>query len=486
MRAAPDRGIARLHALLEQGRAAARAAGRPVLVSLTQAMPELDVLGCMEVVRAAGRYDAAVSAWVQEGLAYWSRPLDGLSLAGIGAAATLTAGGAGRFGAIDQAWSGLLKEAIVEAPAGARATGVGPMLMGGFAFDPDGPRTAIWNGFPSALFIVPRVQLACTPDGCWVTMAVEVSAESDVDGEATAMDALLDAMHGTPTPPRLHSRPATSAPTFDELPTAREWQSLVAAATARIRAGEMEKVVLARGVHAKAVGSFDAIAALRHLRDAFPTTHVFGFWRGERAFIGASPERLVRLEGGVIRSSSLAGSIGRGDSPTEDAARAKALLASAKDRAEHEMVRRVILEALVDVCDGIVAAETPEILTLPHVHHLHTPVTGQLRPGHSLLRVVERLHPTPAVGGAPRDMALRFLAAHEPLDRGWYAAPVGWIGHERGEFAVALRSGVVAEREAWCFAGCGIVADSDPACEYEESALKLRPMQLALAAAVAA
>jgi isochorismate synthase EntC len=119
------------------------------------------------------------------------------------------------------------------------------------------------------------------------------------------------------------------------------------------------------------------------------------------------------------------------------------------------------------------------------VHHLHTPVRARLRDGHSLLDVVARLHPTPAVGGTPREAALGFIRNHEQLDRGWYAAPIGWIGRESGEFAVALRSAVIAGSEATLFAGCGIVADSDPELEFNESALKLRPMQSALAAAIA-
>jgi isochorismate synthase len=223
---------------------------------------------------------------------------------------------------------------------------------------------------------------------------------------------------------------------------------------------------------------------VRRLRATFPSTHVFAIWRGDRAFVGATPERLVRLEGDVVQSSSLAGSIGRGSDAGQDAQRAAALLGSAKDRAEHEMVRRVLCAGLAAVCDDLEASDEPSILTLPHVHHLHTPVRARLRAGHTLLELVGRLHPTPAVGGTPYDAALQFLRVHEGLDRGWYAAPVGWLGATRGEFAVALRSAVIAGQAAWLFAGCGIVADSRAESEYEESVLKLRPMQLALATAV--
>jgi isochorismate synthase len=245
----------------------------------------------------------------------------------------------------------------------------------------------------------------------------------------------------------------------------------------------MEKVVLAREVHAAAHQPFSIAAAVRHLGAAYPDCYVFNIWRGEHAFVGATPERLVRLDGRDVRTSSLAGSSPRGATPDEDRALAERLLASEKDRIEHAVVRRTLCAALAEVGDEVTAAEEPSVLTLPQVHHLHTAVHARLRAGHSLLEIVERLHPTPAVGGHPREAALRFIGAHEQMDRGWYAAPVGWLGRDHGEFAVALRSALIAGAEATLFAGCGVVADSDPDQEYAESVLKLRPMESALAAA---
>jgi isochorismate synthase len=238
-------------------------------------------------------------------------------------------------------------------------------------------------------------------------------------------------------------------------------------------------------VHGTAPRDLDVIAVLRHLRAAQPDCFVFGYWRGDRAFVGASPERLVRLDGQMVQASSLAGSAARGASEQEDDALAAALLTSEKDRAEHGAVRDALRAGLADLCDDVMASETPSLLTLRHVHHLHTPVSAVLRRGHSLIDVVARLHPTPAVGGTPRAAALEFIRRHEQLDRGWYAAPIGWMGRDSGEFAVALRSAVIAGRDATLFAGCGIVAASDPDREFAESLVKLRPMQAALAAAVA-
>jgi isochorismate synthase EntC len=157
------------------------------------------------------------------------------------------------------------------------------------------------------------------------------------------------------------------------------------------------------------------------------------------------------------------------------------LLESAKDRSEHAVVVRALREALAAVCSEVSAPDAPALLSVRNVHHLYTPVTGALANGSCLLDIVARLHPTPAVGGFPSQTALRFIREREDLDRGWYAAPVGWLDrHGEGEFAMALRSALIAGSEASLFAGCGIMADSDPEQEYAESWLKLRPVLSAL------
>jgi isochorismate synthase EntC len=144
----------------------------------------------------------------------------------------------------------------------------------------------------------------------------------------------------------------------------------------------------------------------------------------------------------------------------------------------------MLRDILSELGENVASDDEPKLLTLSNVHHLHTEVEADLRPGYSLLDVVDRLHPTPAVGGTPRDAALDFIRENERLDRGWYAAPIGWIDRNGGEFAVALRSGIISGPEFAIFAGCGIVADSDPELELAESVLKLQPMQTAIAAAM--
>lgn len=499
-------GPARLAAVLDVARLRARAAGRPVLVSVVERAPLTDPLAALEAVERAALSDRALAGQVAAGRTYWTRPADGFALAAVGAAAELAGEGVGRFEAVARAWAALRDDATVDDPSDG-APGAGPVLVGGFAFAPEGPRAAHWRGFPSALLTLPRLQIAVQGAACWTTTNLLVGEDGrpDVDPavlarlRAAAVGARTAARNGAGAAPRNGAAPGALA-VADVIPAAA-WRATVGDAVRSVRAGAFEKVVLARAVHAAAarLGADDSVAngsdsgtaggrafdvgsALRHLRAAHPDCYVFACWRGDGAFVGASPERLVRLDGRDVRASSLAGSAPRGATPEEDAARAAALLASAKDRAEHEVVRRVLCAGLGELCDDVIAPAAPSLLTLGNVHHLLTAVRARLRPGHSLLDLIARLHPTPAVGGAPREAALQFLRAREQLDRGWYAAPVGWVGRDGGEFAVGLRSALVRGGEAWLFAGCGVVADSDPDAEYAESLLKLRPMEQALAA----
>jgi isochorismate synthase len=273
----------------------------------------------------------------------------------------------------------------------------------------------------------------------------------------------------------------------DAMP-AGEWQSIVAQTANEIQAGHYAKVVLARRASTRANGGqLDAARTLIRLRGGYPDSFLFAFSQamgdGGRTFLGATPERLVRLHDRVVETSSLAGSIRRGSTPEEDARLGEMLLDSAKDRREHAVVADMLRDALAPVCRDLSIPFPPTLLHLTNVQHLYTPIRGILSNGQTVLDLVERLHPTPAVGGFPRLEAMQAIRAVEQLDRGWYAGPVGWIDrHGEGEFAVAIRSALLdsAGREALLFAGCGIVANSDPAAEYAESRLKMQAMLSAL------
>jgi menaquinone-specific isochorismate synthase len=248
-----------------------------------------------------------------------------------------------------------------------------------------------------------------------------------------------------------------------------------------IHQGDLVKVVLARAVEVTCQKPIDVERVLRSLDAGYPACILFAFRSCGGVFLGATPERLVRLEDRRVETMALAGSTRRGATPDEDAALVGALLTSPKEQQEHAVVVGEIRAALAPLCQSLEIPAEPSVLSVRNVHHLATPIRGELAGELTVLELVERLHPTPAVGGAPRAAALAFIREHEPLGRGWYAGPVGWVDRfGEGEFAVALRSGLLRGRTAHLYAGCGILADSDPAAEYAESELKLQPLLRAL------
>jgi isochorismate synthase len=273
-------------------------------------------------------------------------------------------------------------------------------------------------------------------------------------------------------------------PRADPAPlSARAWQALVGSVARGIRQRQLgiEKVVLARAYAVQHRRPIDPVSALRQLAGSNPSCTVFAVAHANACFLGATPERLVALRHRAASTMALAGSVARGATPAEDQALAEQLLRDPKQRAEHAVVVGALRDGLAQVCSRVVADAQPHVHTLASLQHLLTPIRGQVTPGHGLLDLVERLHPTPAMGGFPRQRALELIRASEGLDRGWYAGPIGWVNRVgEGEFVVGIRSALIHGASAMLFAGCGIVADSDPAAEYAESGWKLRPMLAAL------
>ena len=302
----------------------------------------------------------------------------------------------------------------------------------------------------------------------------QVSRAADALGEARARDP--DGGHETPGLPELGV-----LRNIDERPDRAGWDRTVGLFAGAVGRGRIDKVVLARRVVFRADADLDVVAALRHLAHTAPESTTFAFVRDGSTFLGATPERLVRTVGRSFETVAIAGSAPRGRDPEEDARFAAALLASEKDREEQAVVVEMLRTSLTPIAEVLHIQGGPSILPLRHVQHLATKVTGQVHDEAGLLALAHHLHPTPAVGGAPRDVALALINEHEGFDRGWYAGPIGWLGADGdGELMVALRCGLIDGSQATLFAGCGIVADSDPAREWEESRLKLRTMVAAL------
>ena len=460
------REMARMEELAEVARRRARILGRPILVSVTTELRQRDPLALF--ARGVG---------VTHNRIFWSRPADGLAVAGLGAAWSYAATGTNRFVEAAASWRNLLTDAAIFADP--KLPFSGPMAAAGFAFDPLRSSSGQWDGFADGLLLLPRLTLATDGERTSLTVNGLVGPKtSSIALHLSAARRLRDLLGRPWHPPRI----GAGLQLEDALPPGA-WRAMVADAITELRAGRLEKVVLAREVRAQAPTPFDPAATLDALRHDYPETFVFAIARGGRTFLGASPERLVSLHDRHVAASALAGSAPRGSNPADDAALGHELLTSAKDRAEHAVVVRMIHQALTTICSEVVAPDEPTLMRLRNVQHLFTPVRAYTAASTTILDLVEQLHPTPALGGQPREHAMAWIRAREGLDRGWYGAPVGWIDAQgQGEFAVAIRSALVGYREASLFAGAGIVAASDPEREERETRIKLRAMLGALGA----
>lgn len=275
-------------------------------------------------------------------------------------------------------------------------------------------------------------------------------------------------------PPRRFATSFTVRPGRDP----QEWCEAVRAAVGEMRAGRYQKVVLAREVFVEADFDIDVLDVLHRLRASYPTAFVFHV----DGFLGASPELLVAREGDVVRSHPMAGTTPRTGDPDADGRAAAALLASAKDRAEHQITIDTVLDALLRFCSYVDSEPEPSIVTLANVQHLASMCEGRLSsPPASVLALVDALHPTPAVCGFPRADALDAIARLEGFDRGRYAGAVGWVDRAgNGRFAVSIRCAEVTGPSARLIAGNGIVADSDPLTELTETRAKLNALLSAI------
>jgi menaquinone-specific isochorismate synthase len=279
-------------------------------------------------------------------------------------------------------------------------------------------------------------------------------------------------------PPGPHGRDAR-ATTIEDL---GDYSAAVEAALARIAAGEFDKIVLARVRAVRSAQPLHPLEMLNQLRQRFPECYAFSIANGRgQSFIGATPERLARVSGGVLETEALAGSAPRGGSASEDAMHGTALLRSEKDRREQRLVLESITRRLAPLGLALEFSPEPQLRKLANVQHLLTPIRASLPEGVRLLDVLARLHPTPAVGGSPRAAAVARIRELEGFPRGLYAGAHGWINARGGgEFFVGLRSALVEGATARLFAGAGIVAGSSPEREQAETELKFRAMQEAL------
>ena len=377
--------------------------------------------------------------------------------------ATWTGRSPGRFLSAD-AWLRRLHAALT-------CVGGSPRVIATFPFYP-GDET---QGLEARLFL-PAWQVVTEQGRTTVTLAEPATPGCTKRLALRVEQFRRFAYRSTPPPPRAQVPTVLSEVGGDWFPSA------VRRATELIKEGAFEKIVLSRAFDWRRADAVNLYATLHRLRRANPPCHTFLVDEPEGALIGATPETLLSLFDGAVRTESVAGTTRRGDSASEDASLAEALLSSDKDLREHSAVTASILRRLRMV--GVLAANSrhPELLRLGNVMHLRTPIEGTMPADRRFLEVAGELHPTPAVGGKPRDLALPFIPGFEPHTRGLYTGAVGWVGADglTGKLFVALRCARIDGTTARAFAGAGIVAGSDPVAESTETEMKLRTILEAL------
>ncbi|MFP5336640.1 MAG: isochorismate synthase MenF [Actinomycetes bacterium] len=387
-------------------------------------------------------------AWVHrgEGLVAW------------GEAVRVEVSGPGRFADAQAAWQQVAATAVVRDDV--RLPGTGPVALVSFSFADDSPAGGV--------LVVPRVVVGRRGSTTWVTTI-------------SSQGSLPPAGAPQPTEP---PRPPGLVRFADGARSGPQWTAVVRRAVDRIAGGELDKVVLARDLEAQADDPVDPRWVLGRLAERYPSCWTFAV----DGLVGATPEMLVRVERGLVTSRVLAGTIRRTGDDAHDLALAGSLARSSKDLEEHEYAVRSVVEALSPHCSSTSAPESPFVLHLPNVMHLATDVAGVLADGHrSVLQLGAALHPTAAVCGTPTPAAARVIAELEGMDRDRYAGPVGWVDAAGdGELGIALRCGRLDAADPTrlrLFAGCGVVAGSDPEAELAESDAKLVPMRDAVSGA---
>ena len=401
------------------------------------------------------------------------------ALAALGAVTTLEDRGHLRFERTAARWRELVARACLDPSGG--PVGGGLIACGGFAFAPDGGSSPHWAGFAPASLVVPEIALLRRGEEVWCTVAALVHGGDEPQRVQDRVTSRLRELRDRPLP-LLDPHP-TERHTISTAMAPEHYEAAVARAVEMIGAGRLEKIVLAREVDVHSPARHDDAAVFGVLREAFGGCFVYAVGRGEATFLGATPELLMRREGLRLSTVALAGSTGRSADPAVDDHLGERLLRSDKEREEHAIVARRIERTLRPHAVWVTMADEPQVARIANIQHLATAIRAQLASPVAAVELAGMLHPTPAVGGEPAAVALPLIRALEGIDRGWYAGPLGWTdANEDGEFCVALRCALIEGALARCYAGDGVVADSDPAAELAETELKLGALLPVLAA----
>ena len=453
-----DMDFTGLYLCFEDAQKKALEIDRPVLAAFSCSVATVDTLSLLEKAQhSKGPY------------AFWESRHPSVSMFGWGGEIEISTVGEARFTEMQSAWRLLLQTAVCHGP-------LSPRLVGGFRFDVNGGKDSHWQDFPDASMSLYKVLVVHTPDRDWLLCHCSVEPDADLSALVASYKQHIECLCQSEKKAAHDSSDCVLIETMN----AGQWQSKVRLAVGEIQRQVFKKVVLARSVQQVHDQPINTAALIRTLRGG-SQAHLFAFRRGSSCFVGATPERLVCVLNGSLHTHALAGTTRRDEDPATDRHLGEALLNSGKERHEHALVVEAIRNALTPLVSELVITQESTLHYLPKVQHLSTPICARVKEGVSLLSIVEAMHPTPAVAGHTREAALDYIREHEQLDRGWYAAPLGWIdAQDSGDFVVGLRSTLVSGVNCYLFAGCGIVSDSDPDQEYQETCLKLSGLQEAI------
>ncbi|HLR64191.1 MAG TPA: isochorismate synthase [Pseudogracilibacillus sp.] len=401
---------------------------------------------------------------------FWSNHNRTFSYVGIGVAKKILVQDDDRFTSLESQWKQVLQEAHIYNPY--KTSGTGLVGIGGMSFDPRKKRTKLWEHFPSSQLTIPELLVLETEGRYYLTINQLINSHSSKESLIDHVNQLKRVCFVEQIVKKTKHRIMNKVEIDPE-----GWKTKVQKAVDEIKAGHVKKIVMAREMQLQ----FDQETNIAHLIQRLlmmqANSYIYAIEHDGHCFIGATPERLVEVHGKQLLSACIAGTAPRGKTIEEDDQIGQQLLNDTKNREEHDYVVQMIRKQITPYCEEVFIADEPILHPLKNLQHLYTPVSATLKKQVSIFEIVKQLHPTPALGGEPREESLAFIREHESLDRGWYGAPVGWLdSNDNGEFVVAIRSGLIKPLEASLFAGCGVMGDSDPEMEYEETNVKFMPM----------
>lgn len=352
-----------------------------------------------------------------------------------------------------------------------------PVFMGGMKFSPEGNSTeSIWKDFADSDWFIPKLVLLKQNKKYFIVLNFTYQNLPEIE-LANLFKSRMKLFESLQVENQIFEPESVDESNLYDKNERENWIDKVHSALNQISSGTYKKIVLSRRVSLSISGKPILSEKLHKLSEEYPRCYIFAYGKNESIFFGASPEKLAKISNGWVEADALAGSTPRGQNQSDDDRLAEELLLSKKNLNEQYAVVDFITNSFAEFSDEIVYDEKPIIRKLSNIQHLWTPIKARLKPGHTIFSILKEIHPTPAICGVPWSGALNFIRTTEAYNRGLYAGIIGWFNfEEQGEFAVAIRSGLLKNNKLYAFAGCGIVEGSDPELEFEETELKLKPI----------